>query len=250
MCEHGRRAAHNEQQDDPNIRPRQLRNREVPWEGSRRSKLMSRRTERSYKVDGAGQLARHSAARCSTPQINDPVAQQEFTLLLRETCRPSPSATTGAVASNDHRPVPCFCPAALAEDPCTPHGRHLSSGAGAPGVYPQTQRGLASHGHPDGPGPCHSAGGRASVDPDLRPALQHAQLWVPLRKPAMSLLREQRKAQSECAKEFISRLFIHVSPTLRMSHEGERVNGARMRNKSERAPPHWLNPLGSLLSSR
>ena len=29
----------------------------------------------------------------------------------------------------------------------------------------------------------------------------------------------------------------------RMSHEEERVKGVRMRNKRERAPPHWLNPL-------
>ena len=43
MCEHGCRAFHNERHGGPNIRPRQLRNREVPWEGSRRSKLMSRR---------------------------------------------------------------------------------------------------------------------------------------------------------------------------------------------------------------
>jgi hypothetical protein len=28
-----------------------------------------------------------------------------------------------------------------------------------------------------------------------------------------------------------------------MSHEEERVNRARMGNKAERAPPHWLNPL-------
>ncbi len=53
MCEHGQAASHTEGQDDPNIRPRQLRDREISWEGSRRSKLMSRRTERSYKVDGA-----------------------------------------------------------------------------------------------------------------------------------------------------------------------------------------------------
>jgi hypothetical protein len=26
-----------------------------------------------------------------------------------------------------------------------------------------------------------------------------------------------------------------------MSHEEERVNGPRMRNEAERAPPHWLN---------
>src|SRR5437899_7772101 len=40
-----------------------------------RSKLMSRRTERPYKVDGAGELAPHSAARCSTPEINGPAVQ-------------------------------------------------------------------------------------------------------------------------------------------------------------------------------
>src|SRR6185436_19670929 len=100
MCEHGRRASHNERYDGPNIRPRQLRSREAPWEGSCGSKLMSRRTERPYKVDGAGKLATHSAARCSAPEINGPVVQQEFTFLLRETCNPSLSATTGLAASN------------------------------------------------------------------------------------------------------------------------------------------------------
>lgn len=64
---------------------------------------MSRRTERAYKVDGAGKLARHSAAQCSAPEINAPVVQQEFTSLLREACNPSPSDTTGAVASNGPR---------------------------------------------------------------------------------------------------------------------------------------------------
>jgi hypothetical protein len=64
---------------------------------------MSRRTERPYKVDGAGELAQHSTARCSAPEINGPVVQQKFTFLLRETCRPSPSATVGAVARNGCR---------------------------------------------------------------------------------------------------------------------------------------------------
>ena len=64
---------------------------------------MSRRTERPYKVDGTGKLARHSAARCSAPEINGPVVQQEFTFLLRETCGPGLSVTAGAVVSNDHR---------------------------------------------------------------------------------------------------------------------------------------------------
>src|SRR5512134_1060552 len=64
---------------------------------------MSRRTERPYKVDGAGKLAPHSAARCSAPEINGPVVQQEFTFLLRETCSRGPSATAGAAASNGGR---------------------------------------------------------------------------------------------------------------------------------------------------
>src|SRR5204863_8325587 len=96
----GCRAFHIERHDDSNIRPKQLRDREVSWEGSHRSKLMSRRTERPYKVDGTGELAQHSAAQCSVPEINGPVVQQEFTSLLRETCNPSLSATTGLAASN------------------------------------------------------------------------------------------------------------------------------------------------------
>src|SRR5258708_1942727 len=64
---------------------------------------MSRRTERPYKVDGAGELARHSAAQCSAPEINGPVVQQEFMSLLRETCSASPSVRAGAAASNCRR---------------------------------------------------------------------------------------------------------------------------------------------------
>ena len=89
--------------DGPNIRPRQLRNREVPWEGSYGSKLMSRRTERPYKVDGADKLAPHSAVRCSAPEINGPVVQREFTFLLREACNRAPSETAGARVSNGPR---------------------------------------------------------------------------------------------------------------------------------------------------
>src|SRR3974377_439303 len=103
MCEHGCRASHNEGHDGPNIRPRQLRNREVPWEGSQRSKRMSRRTERPYQVDEADKLARTSAVRWSASEINGPVVPREFTFLLREACSPSPSATAGAVASNGRR---------------------------------------------------------------------------------------------------------------------------------------------------
>ncbi len=103
MCEHGCRASHHEGHDDSNSRPRQLRNREVPWRGSDGSKLMSRRTERPYQVDGTGELARHSAAPRSVPEINGPVVQQEFTFLPRETCFPSPPATAGATASNGPR---------------------------------------------------------------------------------------------------------------------------------------------------
>ena len=64
---------------------------------------MSRRTERPYKVDGTGKLARHSAAPCSVPEINGPVVQQKFTSLLRETSRPSSPLKAGALASNDPR---------------------------------------------------------------------------------------------------------------------------------------------------
>ena len=53
------------------------------------------------RVDGADKPARHSAVRRSAPEINGPVVQREFTSLLRETCSPSPPATTGAAASND-----------------------------------------------------------------------------------------------------------------------------------------------------
>src|SRR5580765_7141016 len=105
MCEHGGRAFHNERHGRRNIRPKQLRNREVPWEGSHRSKLMSRRTERPYKVDGAGKLAQHSAAPCSAPEINGPVVQREFTFLLRETCNRGLPATAGAAGSNARRGI-------------------------------------------------------------------------------------------------------------------------------------------------
>src|SRR6266478_6930940 len=64
---------------------------------------MSRRTERPYKVDGADRLAQHSEVRCSVPEINGPVVQQEFTSLLRETCNPSPPAMAGAAVSNGCR---------------------------------------------------------------------------------------------------------------------------------------------------
>src|SRR5512135_1167468 len=83
-----------------NTRPKQLRNREVPWEGSQRSKRMSRRTERPYKVDGTGRLAPHSEAPCSVPEINGPVVPREFTSLLRETCSPGLPATAGLAVSN------------------------------------------------------------------------------------------------------------------------------------------------------
>src|SRR5664279_1987206 len=103
MCEHGRRAFHNEGHDGQNIRPKQLRNREVLWEGSHGSKLMSRRTERPYQVDGAGEHAPQGAAPCSVPEINGPVVQREFTSLLRETCKRAPSETAGARVSNGPR---------------------------------------------------------------------------------------------------------------------------------------------------
>src|SRR5438093_2907007 len=94
---------HNGRQHDASTRPKQLRNREVPWEGSHRSNLMSRRIERSYKADGMDKLAPHSKIQCSVPEVNDPVAQGEFTSLLREACAPGSSATKGAAVREDRR---------------------------------------------------------------------------------------------------------------------------------------------------
>ena len=62
---------------------------------------------------------------------------------------------------------PAFARQHWETDSFAPHSRHVSSGAGAPGVHPQAQRGLASPGHSDGPGPCHSAGHRAGANPAL-----------------------------------------------------------------------------------
>jgi len=64
---------------------------------------MSRRTERSYKVDGTDKLAPHSAVQCSVPEINGPAVQQEFTFLLRETCSPSPSAAQAGYGWSGNR---------------------------------------------------------------------------------------------------------------------------------------------------
>jgi RNA-directed DNA polymerase len=66
---------------------------------------MSRRTERSYQADGADKLAQHSEVRCSTPEVKGPVAQPEFTSLLREICAPCtvPHAGPGAAVREDRR---------------------------------------------------------------------------------------------------------------------------------------------------
>ena len=92
---------------------------------------MSRRTERPYKVDGVGELAPHSAAPCSTPEINGPVVQQEFTFLLREACPPSPSATADAPVSNDLRAGAGVSRGRSTEsnEPGTPGGSHNSGRA-------------------------------------------------------------------------------------------------------------------------
>ena len=92
---------------------------------------MSRRTERPYKVDGTGQLARHSAAPRSVPEINGPVVPPKFTSLLRESCRPSPLATAGAAASNGHRAGAGVSRGRSTEsnEPGTPGGPHNSGRA-------------------------------------------------------------------------------------------------------------------------
>ena len=58
--------------------------------------LENREAGGGYKVDRTGKLAQHSKAPCSVPEINDLVAQQEFTSLLREICAPGTPATEGA----------------------------------------------------------------------------------------------------------------------------------------------------------
>ena len=139
MCEHGRRAFHTERHDGQNIRPKQLRSREAPWEGSHRSKLMSRRTERPYKVDGAGELARHSAAQCSAPEINGPVVQQEFTFLLRETCDPSLVESSGAALSNEGRENAGVSRGHSSEDGPSPRPELVSGGSTA-AALPETMK--------------------------------------------------------------------------------------------------------------
>ena len=67
------------------------------------SNLMSRRTERPYKADGVGELAPHSEARCSGPEVNGPVVQGKFTSLLREIWAPGSPATAGAPVREDRR---------------------------------------------------------------------------------------------------------------------------------------------------
>jgi hypothetical protein len=135
----GQAASHNERQNDPSTRPKQLRNREVSWEGSHRSKLMSRRTERPYKVDGAGELAPHSAAQRSAPEINGPVVQQEFTSLLRETCSSSPSTAVGAQASNGPRATAGVSRGHSSEDGLSPRPELVSRGSTA-AALPETMK--------------------------------------------------------------------------------------------------------------
>ena len=52
-----------------------------------------------------GEHAPQGAAPCSTPEINGPVVQREFTFLLRETCNRGLPATAGAADSNARRGV-------------------------------------------------------------------------------------------------------------------------------------------------
>ena len=153
----------NGEQDGPNIRPKQLRNREVPREGSHRSTLTSRRTDLSglgsrernsaepkarraeraggervqdhYKADGTGKLAPRSKARRSAPEINGPVAQQEFTSLLREACSPAPSVTAGAAVRKGWRAGTGVSRGRITEsnEPGKRPGRSHDSGRAEPG---------------------------------------------------------------------------------------------------------------------
>src|SRR5262245_15800729 len=98
MCEHGRRASHIERYDGPNIRPKQLPNGEVRWEGTPPF-LYPRGASCSREL-------RKGRGRCSVPEINGPVVQSRlagFTFLLRETCGSAPPDTAGTEVSNGHR---------------------------------------------------------------------------------------------------------------------------------------------------
>src|SRR5437588_4490790 len=99
--EYRQAGSHSEGQAGASTRPKPLRNREVSWEGSHRSKLMSRRTERPYKVDGTGELAQHSAAQCSVPEINGPVVQPRVHVLTQGDLQPEPVGNDGSAVSND-----------------------------------------------------------------------------------------------------------------------------------------------------
>ena len=66
-------------------------------------KPVRRRTEMPYQAGGADELAQHSEVRCSAPEVDDPVAQGEFTSLLREICAPGSPATAGAPVREDRR---------------------------------------------------------------------------------------------------------------------------------------------------
>ena len=100
---------------------------------------MSRRTERPYKVDGTGELALHSAAQCSVPEINGPVVQQEFTFLLRETCSPGSPATVGAQVSNDLRAGAGVSRGHSSEDGPSPRPELVSGGSTA-AALPETMK--------------------------------------------------------------------------------------------------------------
>jgi hypothetical protein len=63
------------------------------------------------------------------------------------------------------------------------------------------------------------------------------------KKPAAVIAT--RKRPSITPRLTLSALKIGVAITSRMSHDEERLNGFRTRNKPERAPPHWLDPLVS-----
>jgi len=126
-------------------------------EGPRGPSERARASPRPYKVDGTGKLARHSAARCSAPEINGPVVQQKFTFLLRETCNRVPPATAGATVSNGRRGAQESAEAVVprATSRGTPGGSHnlgraelggqnTTSGGLVPGVMKPTGRASGS----------------------------------------------------------------------------------------------------------
>src|SRR5258708_13089874 len=124
MYEHGYRASHTERQADRNIRPKQLRSREAPCEGSHRSKLMSPRTERPYEVDGTDDLARHK--RCPVFSSGDKWSGCAARVHVLTQGGLSPEPVDNGGSGNPPPPSPTVPPRPPPPPPRPREGHHIS----------------------------------------------------------------------------------------------------------------------------